>query len=142
MTLAYLLGSEGHFGQPRVKNSTINSNPEDSVLLLTETEVSLLVELLANTINCRGKEGPGGYSATTFSVKYVLFAIRCLLTNSLNQVRFVNTVDVKLNALLMKALAMHSVMRAPTVDAEAAEYAAFALYLQSNYGFQVCCKHS
>ncbi len=121
-----------------MKNAIIVSNPEESVLLLTETEVTLLVELLANTINNRGKEGPGGYSAATFSLKYVLFAIRCLLTNYLNQLRFMNTADVKLNALLMKALALHSLMRAPTVDAEAAEFASFSLYLQSNHGFQVC----
>jgi hypothetical protein len=35
----------------------------------------------------------------------------------------------------MKALAEHSIKHSTVVDAEAAEYAAFSLYLQSNYGF-------
>ena len=42
----------------------------------------------------------------------------------------------RLNTLLMKALAEHSMKNSTLVDAEAAEYAAFSLYLQSNYGFK------
>jgi hypothetical protein len=136
MAVAYLVGSEGHFGQPRGKNGlAVYSSPNDSVILLSENEVFLMVELLANTLSQRAKEGPGGYSAATFNVKWVLFAISCLLTHSLNQVRFINSGGSRLNALLIKALALHSIKNTPSIDADAAQYAAFSLYIQSNYGF-------
>lgn len=105
---------------------------------ITETEIDLLVELLANTLHQRAKEGPGGYSAATFNIKGVILAVRCLLTHSMNQLRFVNTVGPKLNALLQKALAQYALQGASNMDAEAAEDACFSLYLQSNHGFQVC----
>lgn len=145
MALAYLVGSEGHFGQRRAKKSHNNNNnnnstdgsTDNSLLLLSETEALLLVELLADTLHNRAKEGPGGYSAATFSVKWVLYAIRCLLTQTMNQIRMVNCAGVRLHALLLKILAQHAVDQNPTVDADAAEHAAFCLYLQSNYGFKV-----
>ena len=116
-------------------------NHNDSVLLLSEDEAILLLELLADTLHNRGKDGPGGYSAATFNVKWVVFAIRCLLTHSTNQARLIHSTGIRLHALLMKVLAEHSVKQNPAVDAEAAEYAAFSLYIQSTYGFQVrrCC---
>jgi hypothetical protein len=136
MALSYLVGSTGHFGQERGTNKTATySNQKDSVILLTEIEAILMVELMANTFANRAKEGPGGYSAATFHVKWVLYSIRCLLTHTGNQALFASTMGPRLNALLMKALSEYSVKNNSTVDAEAAEYAAFSLYLQSNYGF-------
>ena len=139
MGLGFLVGSEGHYGQTKLtsKASTMYSNFDDSGLLLSETEIHGLVELLANTMHDRSKDGAGGYSAATFSVKYALFAWRCLLTHAVNQTRVAMVAGVQLNALLLKALARHAISRSTSVDAEAAEYAAFALYLQSSYGFKV-----
>jgi hypothetical protein len=139
MALAFLVGAEGHFGQtkPSSSASTIYANPDDSVLLLSDIEINLLLELLANTMHNRGKDGVGGYSAATFSVKYVLLAWRCLLTHRLNQIHVAAIAGVKLNCLLTKAIAQHAIDRVGTLDAEAAEYASFALYLQSNHGFKV-----
>ena len=138
MALAYLVGSEGHFGQPRDASmgSSGGTQLHESVLLVTNSEAERLIELLSNTLHLRSKEGPGGYSAATFSVKSVLCAIRCLLTNHINQITFATT-GVRLNCLLLKAISYFSFNRVPTVDAEAAEHACFALYLQSNYGFHV-----
>jgi len=144
MALSYLLGSEGHFGQPNglagtsaKLSSTRCDDDTATALIVTEPEVTRLVELLATTLHRRTKEGAGGYSASTFSVKYVLFSLRCLLTSYENQVKFSNTQGTQLNALLMKVLALHALGSAPYVDAEAAEHASFSLYLMSNYCFQV-----
>jgi hypothetical protein len=93
-----------------------------------------MVELLSDTLHQRAKDGPGGYSAATFNAKWVLYAIRCLLTSTTNQLCFVGTI---LNTLLMKALAQHSLQHVASIDDDAAEHAAFSLYLQSNYGFKV-----
>jgi hypothetical protein len=138
MALSYLVGSGGHFGQSKITSSasTVDGNPNTSVLIMSEAEIELLLELLSNTMQQRGKDGPGGYSAATFNLKYVLFAVRCLLTHTLNQALAATVVGLKLNTLLMKILAQYSIQRANMMDAEAAEYAAFTLYLQSNYGFQ------
>ena len=140
MGLSFLVGSEGHFGQPKLTPSASKqySSPDDSVLSLSEGEIRGLVELLANTMHDRSKDGAGGYSAATFEVKYVLFAWRCLLSHPLNQTRVAKVAGVHLNSLLLKALARHAISRSTSVDEEAAEYAAFALYLQSSYGFKVC----
>ena len=132
MTLAYLFGSEGHFGQAI---GPVMVQNDSSDLLIKGAEAPLLVELLANTLHGRGKEGPGGYSATTFNCKKVLFAIRCLLTNKLNIKTFNFTCGVKFNALLFKAISLHSIQELPIVDIEAAEDACFSLYLMSHYGF-------
>lgn len=138
MALAYLVGSEGYFGQPRCKVETVvPGNQKSSVLLLDGTEMTLLVELLANALHRRPKDGPGGYSATTFNSKYVLFALRCLLTNDVNQTRFATMQGLVMNALLMKVLAQHALLDVPCIDPEAAEHAVFSLYLLSNYGFDV-----
>lgn len=131
MSLAFLLGSEGHFGQGKGEKKSIDS----SDLLTKGSEAPLLVELATNSLHCRGKDGPGGYSAATFNAKKTLFAIRCLLTNHLNVKTFYVTCGVKLNALLFKAVALHAVQLSPMVDVEAAEDACFALYLLSSYGF-------
>ena len=139
MALAHLTGSQGNFGQAKISSraSTVAANSPNSVLVMTEDETALLVELLSNTIHQRGKEGPGGYSAATFSFKYLICALRCLLTHSLNQSRMSDVAGRKLNMLLMKVLAQHSLDKSSTVDAETAEWICFSLYLQSNYGFKV-----
>lgn len=138
MALSYLIGSEGHYGQPRSLGSAPPSptQPEDLLLQITLPEAHDLVALLANTLHQRAKEGPGGYSAATFTVKGILSAIRYLLTLDKNQKTFATASAAKLNALLLKALAQHAVQRALTIDPEAAEHACFSLYLMSNFGFE------
>jgi hypothetical protein len=126
MTLAYLIGSEGHFGQMMNKQQ---NRYDDSILVLSSSEVELLIEMLANTLNGVGKEG--GYSAATFHTKGVLFAIRCLLTKRVNQTKCATE---RLNTLLLKALAQYCLEQ--NMDNEAAEYAVWCLYLQSNFGFR------
>jgi hypothetical protein len=139
MALAYLVGSEGHFGQAIIKSSssTLHGNPREVVLVMTESEVETLIELLANSLHERGKDGPGGYSEASSNVKYVLFALRCLLVHTLNQSLMVMVAGRILNSLLVKVLALHSSRMDSNVDVEAAEYACFSLYLLSNYGFEV-----
>ena len=144
MISAYLFGSEGHFGQMAV-NAVPRSPSQNLIhpiqaqldhhdeLLLKGAEAPLLVELLANTLHGRGKGGPGGYNATTFNAKKVLFAIRCLLTNPLNVKTFFVTCGIKLNVLLLKSLALHSIEEVPNVDFEAAEDACFSMFMLSNY---------
>jgi len=132
MALAYIVGGDGHYGQAKMRNGAY---PDESVLLIIDSEGSKLEELLANVLHQRAKEGEGGYSAATFTIKGVLFAIRCLLTNNLNQSTIVTSIGPRLNCLLFKALAQHSMARILTIDAEAAEHAAFSLYLLSNYCF-------
>jgi hypothetical protein len=137
MGLSFLVGSTGHFGQPRGKNTSANyTHPEDSVLLIPLEHCAVMVEMLVNALQNRGKEGPGGYSAVTFPVKLILFSIRCLLTHTTNQSRFVAECGVQLNTLLIKVIAEHSIGKSNVIDNEAAEYAIFSLYLQSNYGFK------
>jgi len=140
MALAYLIGSEGHFGQPRcrIDGSRVVACPDSSPLIVTEPEVNRLVELLATTLHRRSKAGAGGYSASTFSLKYVLFALRCLLTNHENQKKFMYLQGTQLNTLLVKTLALHALDEGIYIDAEAAEHAVFSLYLVSNYCFKVC----
>jgi len=138
MVLAYLYGSEGHFGQ--IKDSSTSHaqkevNDFESELLIKGSEAVLLVELLANTLHCRGKPGTGGYNATTFNPKMVLFALRCLLTNKINVKTLYITCGVKLNALLFKTITFHSMQDSTKIDADAAEDACFSLYLLSNHGF-------
>lgn len=138
MALSYLIGSEGHYGQPRSLGSTPPSttHAEDTLLQITMSEAHDLVELLANTLHQRVKEGPGGYSAATYTVKGILSAVRCLLTLDKNQKTFATASAAKLNALLLKALAQHAVQRALTIDTQAAEHACFSLYIMSNFGFR------
>lgn len=137
MTLAYLIGSEGHFGLPRrrASSSGYHDTFDESAIVLTESEVLALLELLANSLQQRSKAGPGGYSAATFNVKCVLYTIRCLATNVSNQVQFADVAGVRLNLLLMKVLALHALQNSTVIDSEAAEYASFTLYLLSNRGF-------
>lgn len=151
IALAYLCGSEGHYGQPARprnlrqgnENSASSSRDVDSSshLLMNDAEAAQLLELLANMLHQRSKDGPAGYSSSTFSVKYVLFAIRCLLTQTHNQTCIAKTLARQCNTLLTKAVAMH--LWQPDLiqlDPEAAEHAIFSLYLMSNHGFRVSTK--
>ncbi|GAX26806.1 hypothetical protein FisN_9Lh075 [Fistulifera solaris] len=147
IAIAFLCGSEGHYGQPVCPRS-MRENNENSVslgrdvgscthLFMSDAEAAQLVELLANMLHQRSKDGPAGYSSSTFSVKYILFAIRCLLTQTHNQTCIAKTLALPCNALLTKALAMH--LWQPEIihlDPEAAEHAIFCLYLMSNHGFR------
>ena len=148
VALAFLCGSEGHYGQPvcprhlREGNENAASSSLDvdssSYLQVNDAEAEQLLELLTNMLHQRSKDGPAGYSSSTFSVKYVLFAIRCLLTQAHNQSCMAKTIALPCNALLAKAIAMH--LWQPDVihlDPEAAEHAIFSLYLMSNHGFRV-----
>jgi hypothetical protein len=148
IAIAFLCGSEGHYGQP-VCPRNMRENNENAVssvrdvgscahLFMSDAEAAQLLELLANMLHQRSKEGPAGYSSSTFSVKYVLFAIRCLLTQTHNQTCIAKTLALQCNALLTKAVAVH--LWQPEVihlDPEAAEHAVFCLYLLSNHGFRV-----
>lgn len=140
MALAYLIGSQGHFGQSKLRSSasTVNSNVGHSDLTMTESNIKILLELLTNSMYLRRKDGPGGYSSASFSLKYVLFALRCLLTQTSNQMAVAKLVGHEINILLVKVLSQHTMDGSVNnfVDAESAEYACFSLYLQSNYGFQ------
>ena len=137
MALAFLVGSQGHFGQSKITPiaSTVQANPPNSPLVMTRVNITLLMELLVNTLIHRGKDGPGGYSASTFDIKLVLFALRCLLTHTTNQIRVADLSGTKLNSLLLKILARFSIENVAWMNDEAAEHAIFCLYLQSNYGF-------
>jgi hypothetical protein len=138
MALAMMLGSQGNYGQAKARTAhSLYLCPDDSLLLLSEKEAIRFVELLADTLHGRPKDGPGGYLLTTFTVRCVLFAIRCLLTNDWNQILFANVAGPRLNALLMKALAQHAVDNIRSIDEVAGEHAVFSLYLLSNYGFEV-----
>jgi hypothetical protein len=134
MALSYLVGGAGHFGQARALGI---SPADESVLMIMADEAKQLVELLANTLAGRSKSGIGGYSAHAFSIKSVLYAIRCLLVTMTNQKTFASAGGMKLNALMLKCVARHAVQHDfESVDAQSAEYASFSLYLLSNYGFQ------
>ena len=135
MALSCLLGGEGHYGQPRAHISSSIIRSDDSAILILPDEARLMVELFANTLHQRSKNGPGGYSGTSFSPKIVLQAIRCLLVTISNQRTFMSSCGIKLTSLLVKALAKHCFTDDSSIDATAAEHACFSLYLLSNIGF-------
>eukprot|EP00526_Cylindrotheca_closterium_P004682 CAMPEP_0113628566 /NCGR_PEP_ID=MMETSP0017_2-20120614/14803_1 /TAXON_ID=2856 /ORGANISM="Cylindrotheca closterium" /LENGTH=787 /DNA_ID=CAMNT_0000538879 /DNA_START=103 /DNA_END=2462 /DNA_ORIENTATION=- /assembly_acc=CAM_ASM_000147 len=138
MAIGFLLGSDGSFGHKKMKStsSTVAANPPESPLVMTELDAELLVELLARSLHLRGKEGTAGYSATTMSTGNILFGLRCLMTHTSNQKLLIQVAGRILNSLLMKAIAIHTSRPGAMVDAKAAEYACFSLYLLSNYGFK------
>lgn len=138
MCIAFLLGSEGHFGQARASSEILDylSRTGKSITFQSASEAKLLTEILGNTLQERPPKGPGGYSASTFSVKATLSAIRFLLTDPSNQSTFANYAGKKLNSLFLLALARHAIQVSPLIDAEAAEHACFSLYLLSGLGFE------
>jgi hypothetical protein len=140
MALSYLLGSDGPFDFKKhrgIGKKVIYASRDDIALMVHETEVTRIVELLANTIHRRSKTGAGGYSAATFSTKHVLLGLRRLLAGYENQVKMADTLAPQINSLLLKAVAIHAFHHESHIDAEAAEYACFSLYLLSSYCFQV-----
>lgn len=138
MALSYLIGSQGNFGHSHLKPSaaTIDANVADSPLIMSDFDIDIILELLDNTLHLREKKGLGGYSSASFSVKYVLFALRCLLTHTSNQRAIAQQVSLEMNTLLIKALAYHTMdSTTASMDNESAEYAVFSLYLLSNHCF-------
>lgn len=106
--------------------------------IVANHEAILLTEILSNSLHSRPKEGPGGYSSSTFSLKGILYSIKCLMVERKNRLVFASTSGARLNVLLLKVIARYSFEDAGTatiVDREAAEHAVFCLYLMSNYGF-------
>lgn len=122
MALSYLVGS------------TTNTNDGEQakrMLQLSSSESRMLVECLDHTLS-NNAHPMGFYSAATFSVKWILYAILNLLPlngASLNQ-------EVILNSRLLHALSEYSLTRSTAVDANAAEYAAIALHLLSTHGLE------
>lgn len=138
IAMAFMLGSKGHFGQPpQIREGADETEDKETLLTMTKSDAVQLLELLANTLHSREKPGAGGYSAFAMSPKMVLKAVRCLLVEYKNQVLFSEVTGTRLNALLLKAMALHIFGGRPQLDSEAAEYACVSLYLQSNHGFKV-----
>ncbi|KAL3782778.1 hypothetical protein HJC23_003099 [Cyclotella cryptica] len=129
IALSYLSCTEGHY------DCGLQAPECDTTMILAEHEVHCLIELLANCLHSRPKEGPGGYSSSSFSLKGTMHSIRCLMTKRSNRIVFASTLGARLNALLLKALAQYS-FNEQDMDGEAAEHAVFSLYLMSNHGFQ------
>ena len=141
MALSYLIGSQGHFGQAKLRSSasTIKANRPDSSLVMSDSNVELLVELLANTMNQRGKEGNGGgnYLSATFDLKCVILSLRCLLTHTSNQEKIARLIGSELNTLLINALAQYALEPSSSpIDSESSGHVVFGLYLLSNHCFE------
>ena len=107
---------------------------------MSESDVELFVELLANVMNRRGKNrrgGGGNYLPGTFDLKSVIFSLRCLLTHVSNQKKFMVRFGPEVNALLINALARYSLEPSTSpMDMASAEHIVFSLYLLSNHGFE------
>ncbi len=136
-----MIGSQGHFGQAKLRSSasTVQANRIDSCLVMSESNVELLVELLANTLNHRGKEGNGGgnYLSGTFDLKCVIFSLRCLLTHTINQENVARLVGLQLNCLLINALARFALEPSTSpIESESSGHVVFSLYLLSNHCFE------
>ncbi|KAL9180826.1 hypothetical protein ACHAXT_011279 [Thalassiosira profunda] len=106
--------------------------------ILDEREVPALLELLSNCLHGRAKEGKGGYSAASFSLKGVLRVLRCLVSLPENGTVLASTVNggAGLNALLLKGLARYALLDEydAVLDAEAAEHMAVSLCQMSLHG--------
>lgn len=82
----------------------------------------------------------GGYSSATFTLKGVLYAIRCILSEHRNRQVFATSTGNngrRLNTLLLKAVARYSVLDGAVlevIDAEAVEHALVSIYEMSSYG--------
>ena len=110
----------------------------DSPTNLADHETHALVELLSHSLHGRGKEG--GYSAATFTLKSVLYAIRCMLSEPKNRHMFSTSTGNngrRLNTLLLKAVARYSTLDGTVlevIDAEAVEHALVSISDMSLYG--------
>ena len=136
MALSYLaLGTENN------NNASSATAKYGSANTLADHEVQTLVELLSNSLAGRAKDGLGGYSAATFSLKGVLFGIKCILSESKNRQLFLESANdgkaSRLNSLLLKAVARFALQNEATsyvMDAETVENAVVCLYWMSLYG--------
>lgn len=137
IALAYLIGSEGHFGQRR-KQHFASPSSSNAVLLLSESEALALIDMIANIMHGRGADGAAGYSSCTFTLSQLLLAVRCFLTQHSNQVLLSEIAGTSFNFLLFKAIIFHLLVEDSGLDDEAASNACFSLYLMSSYGFEVC----
>ena len=116
-----------------------------SFILIAEHEAHSLVELLSHCLESRSKEGPGGYSGATFTLKGVLHSIRCLLAvEPGNRSKFASISGARLNALLLKVVARHALLSDEgdtnnsgndAIDNEAVDDAVVSLYYMSQVGF-------
>ncbi len=140
--MANLLLSEGYYGQPKSKRPLLihtNQVSGDSSVIISNHEAHYLVELLSNCLHSRPKDG---YSASSFSLKGTLHAIRCLMSKRENRLVLASH-SARINTLLLKTIALYSFRESndgginDIMDSEAAEHAVFSLYLMSNHGFQV-----
>lgn len=112
-------------------------------ILLAEHEAHSLIELLSHCIENRSKEGPGGYSAATFTLKGVLHSLRCLLVEPGNRSKFASINGARLNALLLKVVAQYALLSEEgdkiegeyAIDNEATDDAVVSLYYMSSSGF-------
>lgn len=112
--------------------------------LLAEHEAHSLVELLSHCLEIRSKEGPGGYSGATFTLRGVLHSIRCLLAEPGNRSKFASINGARLNALLLKVVAQYALLSDEennissgndALDNEAVDDAVVSLYYMSQVGF-------
>lgn len=134
MSLSYLLNT-----------GTLSETYNDSsYILIAEHEAHSLVELLSHCLESRSKEGPGGYSGATFTLRGVLHSIRCLLAmDAENRSKFASINGARLNALLLKVVARYALLSDEgdnnsgndAIDNEAVDDAVVSLYYMSQIGF-------
>lgn len=107
-----------------------------SATTLAEHEAHSIIELLAHCLHSRAKEGHGGYSASTYALKSVLYGIRCILSQPANQKLFAVTGNAsRLNTLLLKSVSCYSLLdMLDVMDAEATEHAVVSIQQMTLYG--------
>lgn len=137
MILALLVGSEGLLGKTFVKMNAVQSRKKisGSTMVMMGTEAAHLIEILGDCLHNRGKKGDGGYTAATFNIKTLLCVVHCLLFSDVNAKTLYAIGGMKINSLLMKAMALYSLQSEYSLDKDAAEHACCSLYLLSNFGF-------
>jgi len=116
-----------------------------SCILIAGHDAHSLVELLSHCLESRSKEGPGGYSGATFTLKGVVHSIRCLLSmESGNRTKFASINGARLNSLLLKVVARYALLSDEgdnnnsgddAIDNEAVDDAVVSLYYMSQVGF-------
>ena len=136
MALAILISSEdlSHQGKSESITPNLVSCTDESVVMITGSECQILLELVANVLHQRSKEGSGGYSHASFNFKMLMVALRSMLNFSSNVKHMGSSCGVGLNCLLLKALMFHLFHFSDSIDNEAAEHTCFSLYLLSACG--------
>lgn len=111
------------------------SKYEPATHTIASHEAPALVDLLSHCLHGLAKEGPGGYSAAAFTLKAVLYGIRCILSELRNRELFAESAS-KLNLLLLKSVARFSFLdnTKDIIDAEAAEHAVVSLHFMTLMG--------